>query len=547
MRSDAAALWLPALADTALRPLFGAAVLERGRALVGAVSALHSEAEGALQRLRASVQGGQRYAVRLQLSAGSQLRGDCSCPHAQTGAACKHQAALALAWRRRLGEAELGAPAPSGLDDALVDFLQQQNAATLRERLIAWAPQQPELLAALQGWQAWSAPLRDLQDLAAARRRIAALMKSLLPTPDSAQLQALPALLQAWRTQHPALAQAGAEQAYSAACARLAELDSDGAWAEGLAAWQQLAAALMRELFAAWAAQPPQPAAYAETYLRLPGLEPAQALPLLGPAVAARAGQLLERAWAEGGAAQPYLRHLAATGDCAERLRVLAAERHHAEGHAAYIAALLEAGRDREALAAAERALRAHPGDGALEAMLISLYERDGWDAEALALRRAAFAREPTAARHAELLRTAPDPVAVRQHLDAELARSPAGRALRLQLWALEARWDEGLAWLEQQASLEAAPLAQCADWLLQVPPDRHAEAAEQLKRLLQAGLRQARAPFARELAWVQAILQRLSPEAGRLWLAWLQVDQRGRREFLAALQALMSRDNRAP
>lgn len=554
MASDAAALWLPALADSALRPLFGSTVLERGRLLGTAVAALRVSSDGAVQQVSATVRGGQPYRVHLQLSAGSALRGDCECRHALSGAACKHQAALALAWRQQLGEAELGIPAASELDPELLDFLRQQDAERLRERLIAWAPQQPELLAALQTWQAWSAPLTDLQDLAAARRRMAQLMRSLLPTPDSAQLLALPALLQAWRTQDPALAQAGAEQAYTLACARLAELHRDGAWADGLAAWEQLSQAIVRELLEAWAAQAPQAPAYADTYLRLQALqsgllEPALALPRLGAGVTARAGQLLERAWAAGGPAQPYLRHLEAVGDAPERLRVLAAERRDAAGHAAYIAALLQAGRDREALGAAEAGLRAHPGDGALEALLISLYERDGWDAEALALRRAAFAREPTAARHAELLRLATDPEAERLRLDAELSRTRDGRALRLQLWAREARWHQGLAWLQGQDPMNAEllPLEAWVDWLQQLPPDRDADAAEQLKRVLQVGLRAARPPFARELRWLQAILERLTPEAGRLWLAWLRLEHRGRREFLDVLERVASRDNPGP
>lgn len=481
------AFWLPALAETALRGRFTAAVLERGRGL--AVGPCQSSSEGAQQQVQARVAGSRPYRSSLRLAPGSLLRGDCDCPQGELGIACKHQAALALAWRRELSGG--GARAVDSED--------------------------------------------------AARVAVAALFDARSAEASAAQLSSLLPLLQGWRSQQPLWAQAGAEQALLLLAARLAALQAERGWAEGEAEWQALSAAVVAELFAAWTQIGAQAAAYAERYLALlqgaPGqVDAARALPLLGDAVAGRAGDLLRQDWQRGGDAQVYLAHLAACGVQADRLEVLAASRADAAGHAAYIAALLAAGRGREALGAAEAAYRAWPGDRALEAQLLALYEQDGWDAEALALRRAAFAREPSAAAHAELLRAAPDAEAEAQRLQEQLGGSNSGRRLRLQLWAAQARWDEGLAWLRGRPPLEAGLLDAAGAWLMQLPPEHDAEAAELLKDLLQASLRQARPPFERELHWVQEICRRLPPTAAQLWLAWLRVEQRKRRDFLALL-----------
>lgn len=486
MDEAAARFWLPALAEAALRGRFSAAVLERGRGL--AVGPCQPSSEGAQQQVQARVAGSRPYFSRLRLAPGSLLRGDCDCPQGELGIACKHQAALALAWRRKL---------------------------------------------------AGGAQAVDSED--AARVAVAALFDALPAGTSAVQLSSLLPLLQGWRSQQPRWAQAGAEQALLLLATRLAALQAERGWAEGEAEWQALSAAVVAELFAAWTQIGVQPAAYAQRYLallqRAPGqIDAARALPLLGAAVANRAGELLRQDWQRGGDAQAYLAHLAACGEQADRLEVLAASRSDAASHAAYIAALLAAGRGREALAAAETACRTWPGDRALEAQLLALYEQDGWDLEALALRRAAFAREPSSAAHAELLRAAPDAQAEARRLHEQLGRSPTGRRLRLQLWAERAEWTQGLAWLRGRPPLEAGLLDAAGAWLMQLPPEHDAEAAELLKDLLQASLRQARPPFERELHWVQEICRRLPPTAAQLWLAWLRVEQRQRRDFLALL-----------
>ena len=80
------------------------------------------------------------------------------------------------------------------------------------------------------------------------------------------------------------------------------------------------------------------------------------------------------------------------------------------------IAELESERRPREALAAAEAAQRAHPDHAGIEAHLLAAYERDGWDEQALRLRRAAFERQPGRERYLALQRAAE---AAGQRLDA--------------------------------------------------------------------------------------------------------------------------------
>lgn len=481
--------WLPALGEAALRARFAPAVLERGRAL--AVGPCQPGQDGAALTVTAPVQGSRAaYRVRLRLAPGSLLRGDCDCHQARSGAACKHQAALALAWRRELAEG-----GPRGVDSPV-----------------------------------------------AAGLRVASLLAPLADDAPVTQLAELLPLLQAWRHAHPAWTVAGAEQALPWLQQRLQALQDERGWADGESDWQALARAVVAELFAAWQQLGPQPADYAERYLALQAADTAglidasQALALLGNTVAQQASTLLRRAWAQGGDASAYLAHLRALGDTGELLTVLAAQRPDAAGHAAYVQALLAAGREREALAAAEAAHREHPRDRALEALLLSLYERDGWDEQALALRRAAFAREPSAAAYAALLRVAPDPAAEADALQALLAHSLAGRRLRLRLWAEQADWAQGLAWLRQPHALEPGLWDACGDWLLQLPPAHDDAAVELLKALLQRSLSQARPPGERERRWVAEVCRRLPPPAAQLWLAWLRVEWRRQPALLACL-----------
>jgi uncharacterized Zn finger protein len=77
--------------DGDLRRLAGARSYERGVGYVGAVGDLDELPDGVV----AVVHGTEPYRVRLRDSGGS-LDGDCTCPHSQEGAFCKHCVAVGL-------------------------------------------------------------------------------------------------------------------------------------------------------------------------------------------------------------------------------------------------------------------------------------------------------------------------------------------------------------------------------------------------------------------------------------------------------------------
>jgi uncharacterized Zn finger protein len=53
---------------------------------------------------RASVQGTQRYRVRLAVGSGAELDYECDCPVGDDGSFCKHAVAVALSWLENAGE-----------------------------------------------------------------------------------------------------------------------------------------------------------------------------------------------------------------------------------------------------------------------------------------------------------------------------------------------------------------------------------------------------------------------------------------------------------
>lgn len=155
------------------------------------------------------------------------------------------------------------------------------------------------------------------------------------------------------------------------------------------------------------------------------------------------------------------------------------------------IAELESERRPREALAAAEAAQRAHPDHAGIEAHLLAAYERDGWDEQALRLRRAAFERQPGRERYLALQRAAE---AAGQRLDA------------LALWA----------WLDAAQGAEAT--------------------ARQLQAWAEQRLAQARPPFDYEQALVRGALARMAPPQARLWWAWLKLQAKNRPALRQAL-----------
>ena len=553
---------LEALSNDALARDWPPAVMSRAAALRSAVGPLSATHEGATHAVAATVQGSRAYVVRLIHAPGVRLRAQCDCPHARSGHPCKHAAAVAMAWRASLGEAVAAPPiAPPAQEPGWAAFVRAQPPEALAQRLLDWAAVDPGLRRNLQAWAALAAPASDT---AAARRAVAAFLAApaggLRARTWPAHLrraQGVLGLIDGWLTERPALA----VQACGWALARLRRSARRVGDAQGLAD------ELLRALVARWCQalpaagwSPGECAAAADALLADDPegvVDRVAVLAALKPEAVARWGQRLAERWAalrDDAAADPddrqaakqaWRAHLQATGDGPGELALLREDLRSADEHLALVQALQRWGRQREAVQAAEHAFRVHPLHPGVEAALVAVYERDGWDAEVLALRRSAFERAPSVAGYHALLQAAAnagaDVARERDRCWAALdtatgfaAETLAG--LRLDLWRSEGRVEEALAWL---AVPRAVPAAALRLWVGELPAEHDAVAAEWLKRLLADELRQARAPFDGPLGLVRDTLRRLSPEAGRLWLAWLKLEHRAQPGFVQALRAL--------
>jgi len=127
-----------ALTLDVVRQLAGARTYARGKAYFhdGAVGLL----DAGEQEVRASVQGTQRYRVRLAAGHGDDLEFECSCPVGDDGDFCKHAVAVALSWLENVGE-EVFAPEdatsakPRAKRRTYVDHI-REYLATLDERVL---------------------------------------------------------------------------------------------------------------------------------------------------------------------------------------------------------------------------------------------------------------------------------------------------------------------------------------------------------------------------------------------------------------------------
>ncbi|MFG6458465.1 SWIM zinc finger family protein [Roseateles sp. BYS96W] len=593
--------WLAALADDRLADLTYPVIMERGRQILGSGAIQRPElqytAEGQVAML-ATIVGTEPYEVGVMLSGRRRvaLESSCTCPHAEDGFFCKHQVALALRLRAELsGEAvEVGAAAArqhaatvkraatvAAKTTALREFLLAQPSAALVERLMQLADEEAHIRRTLLAWQATSQASGDAKALGK-------LITQLLPAKDfldwrdsnayaRSAAQVLPVLQGALQAQPPAQALHLAEQAYLRLQKQLADADDSGGQLG------DVCAEVGRLWLQALALAGPQPAAFGDRYAAmrdqaLVDLIPhAEAVAAMGELAARRYGSRLRERY-ESAAARPqpersswsasdgglwqarhrYLEHLRAMGDMEEVLRALRTCLQTGEDHLALVEELDRLQRVREAVDVAQRAYRLFPQDWRVEAKLLELYERDGWDAEALAVREARFARQPSAENALAVLAAA------------RTARQPA-EPLRERMWQVLmerenqvlANWkplysfgresrpegpdvSERLAWLLQEQRLEdalqlAAPPRRAALPLLQrlavvLPPERYEEAVPLLSRCFDASMPSATSPYADVLALVHQIAERLPEPRRKTWLDGLRQQYRAKRNFIKGL-----------
>jgi hypothetical protein len=211
----------------------------------------------------------------------------------------------------------------------------------------------------------------------------------------------------------------------------------------------------------------------------------------------------------------------------------------------------------REAMQWATHAHKLFPDNGRTEDALLRAYERDGWDDEALTIRRRQLQQQPTDERYLACLaaaeRAGQDRAAYRQ----ELMDWMAGRELQTVLlppervgfpkrtsvervvsrrvsWCLaEGRWQDALAVVQPPNVCEPRTLYRLA---LALPSAEQERAVWLLQRVFDAHMTQSKSPYSKELALVREIVARMLPAQASAWVSGLRQTYKARRVFLAGL-----------
>jgi hypothetical protein len=241
---------------------------------------------------------------------------------------------------------------------------------------------------------------------------------------------------------------------------------------------------------------------------------------------------------------------------------VLDAMRAHLEGaseHSELVAYCESLGKHREALQFAQAAHKLFPKDSRSEADLLRCYERDGWDAEALVLRRVQLERVPDVEHYRAVLdaaeRAGCDRQAYRDELFAwaqtqEMQTQPAFRAWRTSTantkTASERIVSVRVQWLLSERKLDDAlvlvqtPNRCHPDLLLalarKLPSERQVEAVALLLRVFEVEMAGASSPYRTALALVHEALQRMTPARRIEWLAYLRAQYKAKRNFIKEL-----------
>lgn len=601
--------WANALSDAALRDHAGAGVFARGQtyAASGAVqdAALEPLPDGGVE-LSATVMGTQPYACEVQLTVDADVQGDCDCPHAQDGNFCKHQVALALLLRGLLGgdvvsttpeaQKKVAAAAKRAQTqaknrDALHAFVRSQSAAVLAERLLQWAERDRYLMADLK---AWAAQVQAADDPKALKAVIGELLKhsGFLDWHGSGvyarRAEKVLPLLEKVLKQDPAQARSLCDYALR----RLYKVgehadDSNGEIGDLMGGVMAL---LLRSLQLA-----PPPAQWVDDWFALMEADPwglwheDAVLKVAGPAVQQRYSQRVQKDWLAWVAAHPddavkgaakkgvtlggrwdyersklrrrYLEDLKRQGDALAVMEAMRASLCEAYEHCELVAYCESVGKTREALQYAQAAYKLFPKDWRVEADVLRCYERDGWDAEALAIRRKQLEKNPSAEHFHAVLKAAKaagqDVQAYRDALfdwaaEQELHTEPralVGYQRRIVAQAAGRNVSVRVAWLLSEKAWEQAlqlvqPPHVCAPDLLQtlakkLPKAQAMQAVALLQRVFAVAMPGASTPYTDVLALVGDIAARMEPEPRDHWLAWLRAEYKAKRNFIKGLDAL--------
>jgi uncharacterized Zn finger protein len=611
--------WTRALSDASLRQASSSAIFQRGKtyATSGAVEVI---AEDPLPEpmLHAQVLGTELYSTEVWIE-DDEVAGNCDCPNAEDGWFCKHQVAAALVWRERLAgnapvvidaahkKVQASAKRASTVKDkrrALHDFLHGQAAPTLADKLLAFADRDSDLSRELQQWRKVSEVGQGNDEPADLKPLITEML-----SPGRGFIAWNESYIYVRRAEAvlPLLQQARARDAAGAATLCLHALrrtwgvleqadDSDGEIGG-------LCQAIGAEWVASLQAAGPQPESFGDTYLQLQLDDPfgcfdsAAAEAAIGAPAMARYQRAVAERWRQAkdavlalkaehaakvanrkGRAPVYestseremrlwtlerlhLAQLERTGQVDEALSVLREDLSKPHAHHQVIAFLEQHGRLREAFVQAEQGCKAFPDDQQLQNDLLRCYERDGWTAEALALRRRQFENSPSVERYHQVLKAGKadrqkvpalrqgliDFLAARE-LDAmarrpQFARWPVPRgaatpsardvSLRAEILCSEGQWVEACALVQPPAACSNSVLGEIARHL---PEDRKEQALELLLRVFSSEMQRASSPYREELAMVKEIGRRMDAARRAAWLAQLRTQYKAKRNFVRDL-----------
>jgi hypothetical protein len=608
--------WVRALSDASLRQASSAAIFQRGKtyAASGAVEVVDEDPMPE-PALHAQVSGTETYTTDVWIEDDTVV-GSCDCPNAEDGWFCKHQVAVALVWRdRRAGHAApIDASARESVHSsgkrartvedkrqALHDFLRGQEVSTLADKLLEFADRDYDISRELQQWRKASEVGNDPADLKPLINEMLAAGRDFIAWDESysyvRRAEAVLPLLQMTRARDASAAAALCLHALRRVWGVLQQADDSDGEIGGLC--QALGAEWLLSLSAAG----PQPASFGDTYLQLQLDDPfgcfdaTAAEAAIGEAAMVRYRRAIAERWRQAkdavlalkaehaakvagrkGRAPVYERtserelnlwtlerlHLAqleSTGQVDEVLAVLREDLSEAHAHSQVISYLEKHGRFREAFAQAEQGRKAFPDDWRLQDDLLRCYERDGWTAEALALRRQQFERGPGVERFHLVLKAGlaagQDVVVLRQSLidflaalEVQVMNRPSHSArfglprpvvstgerdvsLRAEVLCSEGRWVEACTLVQPPAVCRDGVLSQIARHL---PVDQKDQALALLLRVFSSAMRRASSPYRDELALVKEIGRHMDSARRTAWLAQLRTHYKAKRNFVRDL-----------
>lgn len=585
------------LSDQALSDWAGDKVFARGKsyAASGAVQDLEDlpPTPDHLMGARATVHGTEPYSTEIWWLPDDDLNGDCDCPHAQDGFFCKHQVALAMVWRARLGgggvtpdpdaakkvqAAAKRAQSRANNIEALRQFVFAQKAEDLAALLWRMADWDKDLMAQLKGWHAQSLAQAKLGsgDAQAAQEAMRDLLKNpkgyLEPRdcgPYLRRAEQIFPIIESVFKQSPAQARALCEDALK----RLYKVGetADDSWGGEFSELIPRTTDLLKRCLQA---DPPE-ASWLKGWLVLAdkdpwGLVPAhEVVAVAGPAVQKAYSAHVAKDWHEWLSAHPhpkdewdsdrskrrqaYLQDLMRQGDEVTAFEVMRSTANTAGEWAQLVQWCEDRQRWREALELAQKAFKLHPTDWRLEAALLRAYERDGWDEEALTLWRKRLERQPSSDNYKAVLlaakRAGHDVVAYRQGL-LDWAQTHERRTERV--WGQRAAQEivdvsVRVRWLlEVDKNLQAAldllqPGVHCNSHLLlglakRLPKAQDARAQRLLVDLFEGAMPGARTPYTDVLELVRLALERMSASDRVQWLNSLRTQYKAKRNFIKEL-----------